>query len=170
MVIIETKRLYFRELEMTDFKAASTILQDIDVMYAWEHAFSDQEVLKWITENIKRYRNEGYSYWAVIEKSSEQLVGLIGIIEEMVETEKVVGIGYILKKSRWHMGYAYEGTLACLNYAQNTLPIPEITAQIRPDNLASRKLAEKLGMSIKKEFTKFYKGKKMKHLLYSKTV
>ena len=56
-----------------------------------------------------------------------------------------------------------------VQYAFDELNIDEITAQIRPDNLSSRRLAEKLGMIPKKEFTKIYKGKEIKHILYSRT-
>ena len=61
MVILETPRLCLRKIQTDDYKAISSILQDIDVMYAWEYAFSDQEVIQWIDENIMdRNRLIGY--------------------------------------------------------------------------------------------------------------
>ena len=118
-------------------------------MYAWEHVFSNQEVIDWINENIMRYDRDGYSYWAVTEKSSGQLVGVCGIIAESADNENYVGIGYIIfNKAFWHQGLAFESANACKNYAICTLRISELTAQIRPENLSSRNLAEKLGMSV----------------------
>lgn len=168
MIIIETNRLYLRKIQLDDYNAIRSILQDIDVMYAWEHAFSDKEVSEWIDENIMRYNRDGYSYWAVIEKDTNQLIGVTGLISEQADDEKYVGIGYIYNKSSWKLGYALEGALACVKYAFETLHVDEVTAQIRPNNLSSRKVAEKLGMTIKNEFVRNYKGKDIKHFFYSR--
>ncbi len=169
MIILETNRLYLRKIQREiDYNAICGVLQDIDVMYSWEHAFSDEEVSAWIDENIMRYDRDGYSYWAVIEKHTNQLIGVTGLIAEQVDNEEYVGIGYIYRKSSWKLGYAVEGALACVKYAFETLHIDQVTAQIRPDNLSSRRVAEKLGMTIRKEFVKDYKGKEMKHFLYSR--
>lgn len=168
-IILETPRLYLREIQLSDYDAICEILQDSDVMYAWEHTFSDIEVTDWINENIMRYGRDGYSYWAVIEKATNQLIGVSGLIVEYVDDEKYIGVGYIYNKAYWHRGYAIEGASACVNYAFDILHLDEITAQIRPENEASRKVAEKLGMNVKKQFIRHYKGKDMPHLLYSRT-
>ena len=165
-IFLETPRLILRKIRINDYQDVSKILQDIEVMYAWEHAFSDQEVIDWINENIMRYDRDGYSYWAVTEKSSGQLVGVCGIIAVNADNENYVGIGYIFNKAFWHQGLAFESANACKNYAICTLKISELTAQIRPENLSSRNLAEKLGMSVIKHFSRFYRGKQVSHLLY----
>ena len=169
MVILRTPRLYMREIQTDDYRSVCSILQDIDVMYAWEHAFSDEEVVKWIDENIMRYKRDGYGYWAVMEKASDTFIGVAGLILEQADDENHVGVGYIYKKAYWGKGYALEGASACVDYAFNILHQNEITAQIRPENTASRKVAERLGMSIKKQFIKRYKNKDIPHLLYSRT-
>lgn len=169
MIILETPRLYLREIRPDDYPALCRILQDIDVMYAWEHAFSDEEVTQWIVKNLMRYERDGYSYWAAIEKTAHELIGVTGLIAEEADGEPYVGIGYIYSKSHWGKGYAFEGAAACADYAFEVLDLTEVTAQIRPENAASRKVAERLGMSVKKHFIKHYKGKDMPHLLYSLT-
>ena len=169
MIILETNRLYLRQIRIDDYNDICSILQDINVMYAWQHAFSDQEVSEWINENITRYTRDGYSYWAVMEKDNQKLIGVTGLIAEQANNEEYVGIGYIYNKSHWNKGYAFESASACVKYAFDTLRLDEITAQIRPDNLPSRRLAEKLSMKIKKEFIKNYKGENIRHFLYSLT-
>ena len=72
-LILKTERLYLRKITGDDFSDLSAILGDVDVMYAWEHAFTDSEIKNWIEENIIRYGRDGYSYWAVIQKESNQL-------------------------------------------------------------------------------------------------
>ena len=80
MIILETTRLYLREIQTEDYKEICLFLQDIDVMYAWEHAFSDKEAAEWINENVMRYKRDGYSYWAVIKKDTDQLVGVFIVV------------------------------------------------------------------------------------------
>ncbi|MCC0699558.1 GrpB family protein [Clostridioides sp. ZZV15-6383] len=64
--MIESKRLYIRKMNHNDFKEISKMLQDVEVMYAWEHAFSNEEVIEWIDKNIQRYENDGYGYFTKI--------------------------------------------------------------------------------------------------------
>ena len=165
-IILETSRLYLRKIQKNDDILISEILQDIDVMYAWEHAFSNDEVADWINENRMRYEKDGYGYWAVIHKMSERLIGVCGLLKEQADYENYVGLGYIFNKDYWGRGYALESASACVDYAFHTLKVKELTAQIRPNNLPSRKVAEKLGMEVKKEFIKRYRGKEMLHLIY----
>ena len=165
-IILETSRLYLRKIQKNDDILISEILQDIDVMYAWEHAFSNDEVADWINENRMRYERDGYGYWAVIHKMSERLIGVCGLLKEQADYENYVGLGYIFNKDYWGRGYALESASACVDYAFHTLKVKELTAQIRPNNLPSRKVAEKLGMEVKKEFIKRYRGKEMLHLIY----
>lgn len=165
-IILETSRLYLRKIQKNDDILISEILQDIDVMYAWEHAFSNDEVADWINENRMRYEKDGYGYWAVIHKMSERLIGVCGLLKEQADYENYAGLGYIFNKDYWGRGYALESASACVDYAFHTLKVKELTAQIRPNNLPSRKVAEKLGMEVKKEFIKRYRGKEMLHLIY----
>ena len=168
--ILETERLFLRKLKKTDFLPVSLILKDIDVMYAWEHGFSDEEVTSFIDNDIAGYEKYGYSHWAVIEKKSNNLIGLCGLISETADNKKYTGIGYIFNKKYWGKGYAFESASACIDYGFNVLNLKEITAQIRPENTPSINLAEKLGMKPKFQFVKKYRGKDMVHILYCKTV
>lgn len=164
--MMESERLVFRKIAKDDFDELCVILQDIEVMYAWEHAFSDKEVWEWIAKNLERYANEGFSYFAAITRNTQELVGVIGPLKEMVDGVSYVGVAYILNKRFWGKGYAFEGAKASVQYAFDTLNAAEVIAQVRPANLRSRKVAERLGMEAVKEFTKQYQGKAMRHLLY----
>lgn len=164
--ILETERLKMRKITLDDFNGIYNLLSDIEIMYAWEHSFSEKETRNWIMENIRRYIQDGFSYYIVLRKEDNQIIGLAGIILEEVETDKYVGLGYIFDKKHWNKGYAFESVEGLVKYAFEELTLNEITAQIRPNNLTSIKLAEKLGMKPIKEFNKLYKGKQMKHILY----
>ena len=55
-MILETERTYLRKIEQSDFSALCKILQDKEVMYAYEHAFSCEEVQEWLDKQLKRYK------------------------------------------------------------------------------------------------------------------
>ena len=166
MLVIETERLVLRELTEADFEAAREILGDTRVMYAWEHGFSDWETRAWIAENIARYRRDGFSYLAAVERAGGALAGFIGPLVETVDGERRMGVGYILGKNFWGRGYATEGAAACVDYAFDQLGADGVIAEIRPENGASRRVAERLGMTARESFVKIYKGKEMPHLIY----
>lgn len=165
--ILESERLRFREIEEGDATKLCVFLQDAAVMYAWGHAFSDAEVDAWIAENRKRYAAEGFSYFAAIHKDTGEMVGAIGPLIEHIDGIDHFGVAYILKKKYWNCGYAIEGAQACMAYAFEVLRAERVIAEIRPENLASRKVAERLGMRVEGEFVKYYKGEAMVHLIYA---
>lgn len=66
--ILETPRLYLRQMTQDDYADLCEILQDKKAMYAYEHAFSDAEAQEWLDKQISRYKNDGFGLWAVIDK------------------------------------------------------------------------------------------------------
>lgn len=78
-MIIETERLYLRKLMQNDFEALCGILQDDETMYAYEGAFSDEEVQEWLDRQLARYEKYGFGLWAVILKENGELIGQCGL-------------------------------------------------------------------------------------------
>lgn len=163
---IQTERLYLRELTPADDAELKTFLQDEKVMYAWEAPFTDAEVTAWLTENMRRYKADGFSFYAVIEKCSGKFLGVCGPLIETINGERRMGVAYIFNKACWGKGYATEAAQASVNYAFGALGAEEVIAEIRPENKKSRRVAERLGMAISGSFVKTYKGKEMPHLIY----
>ncbi len=164
--ILETERLYLREMTPADSSSLAVMLQDIQVMYAWERTFSDDEVREWITRNRQRYQQYGYGYWLACEKTADHVLGQIGLLPETIEGVEMLGIGWILARNYWFCGYATEGAAECLHYAFQTLQAPEVIADIRPENKASIRVAERIGMTPTGQYDKIVYGKIMPHLLY----
>lgn len=167
--IFESERLGFRRLHEGDLAHVKVFLQDIDVMYAWGHIFTDEEAVEWIQKNIKRYTEDGYSYFAAIEKDSGAFAGVIGPLKEEIEGVSYTEIAYILNKSCWGKGYAVEGAQAAVDYAFRELGCDAIIAQIKPDNLTSIKVAQRLGMVETGSFIKHYRGEDLLHLILTVT-
>lgn len=78
-MILETERLYLREMGQDDFEALCKILQDEDTMYAYEGAFNDMEAQEWLDRQISRYRKWGFGLWAVILKETDEMIGQCGL-------------------------------------------------------------------------------------------
>ena len=165
-MILETKRLLLRELEESDFAALCRTLQDKDAMYAYEHAFSDEEVHQWLARQMRRYREDGFGLWAVILKETGDFIGQCGLTKQPVDNTQVTEIGYLLQRDHWHNGYATEAALACKDYAFSVLGEQEVYSIIRPENTASIRVAERLGMTYRKTIVKHYYGMDMPHAVY----
>lgn len=165
---LETPRLLLRPICPEDREALAGILGDPEVMYAWEHGFTPQEIDSWILTNQNRYQTDNCGYLTAVEKASGQVVGQIGpLLEPDPQTGKrLPGIGYILGKAHWGKGFAREGAAACLDYWFLDKKEAEAVTHIRPQNLSSRRVSQALGMEEAGEMIVHYRGKEMPHLIY----
>ncbi|MDO4670360.1 MAG: GNAT family N-acetyltransferase [Aerococcus sp.] len=166
-VIIETKRLYLRQLEARDFSALCTILQDDETMTAYEGAFTKAEVSEWLDRQLVRYEEWGMGLWAVILKEEERLIGQCGLTWQPRQESEVLEIGYLFNRSYWHHGYATEAAIACKAYAFETLAAHEVCSIIRTTNFASQRVALRVGMTKSDQWVKHYKGIDMPHDRYT---
>lgn len=165
-MILETERLILREFEDSDFADLAEILQDPQVMYAYEHDFSDADVRGWLDRQKARYRQYGFGLWAAIRKDTGEMVGQAGLTMQPCEDRQVLEIGYLLKKRFWHMGYAREAAAGCKRYAFEVLDVDRVYSIIKTDNAASIRVAQSIGMEREKEFTARYYNGDMQHYLY----
>ena len=164
---LETQRLYLREMTHGDIPELSAILQDREVMYAYEHAFSDEEVLQWLENQINRYKIHGFGLWAVILKDGGRFIGQCGLTVQSWNGRDVTEVGYLFNREYWHRGYAAEAAIACREYAFGVLGVPEVFSIIRSDNYPSQRTARRNGMSVRGETVKHYYGMDMPHIVFS---
>ena len=164
---VETERLYLREMTRTDFPLLCKHLQDAEVMYAYEHAFSDAEVWEGIEKQFQRYKKDGFGVWSVILKENGELIGQCGLSLQPCGDKEVLEIGYIFQKKHWHKGYATEAAIACREYAFDTLNADEVFSLIRDTNVASQNVAKRNGMSMRGTFVKHDLGIDMPHCIFS---
>ena len=78
-IILETARLQLCEMNLSNIKYLSSILQDERVMYAYNGAFSDEETMAWMQKQLQRYKIYGFGLWAVFLKDAEEMIGQCGI-------------------------------------------------------------------------------------------
>ena len=166
--ILETGRLLLREMTGGDFPALCRMLRDPEVMYAYEHAFSEEEARDWLRRQRDRYTRDGIGLWAVVEKCSGEMVGQCGLTwQDCGYPAPVLEVGYLLERAAWHRGYATEAARACRDYAFDRLGAGEVFSIIRDSNLPSQRVARRNGMEVRGMFVKHYYGVEMPHLIFS---
>lgn len=165
-MILETERLYLREIIQADFESLCKILQDEETMKAYEGAFSDSETQEWLDRQIFRYQKWGFGLWAVILKRTDEMIGQCGLTMQPWKESEVLEIGYLFERLYWHNGYAIEAAAACKKYAFEVLKAEEVCSIIRDTNTASQNVAIRNGMVIVDTWTKHYRGVDMPHFRY----
>ncbi|MBE6721107.1 MAG: GNAT family N-acetyltransferase [Ruminococcaceae bacterium] len=166
-MIIQTERLYLREMGQKDYPALKKILQDPDVMYAYEGAFNDQETQAWLDKQISRYQKFGFGLWAVVLQETGEMIGQCGLTMQPCKGREVLEVGYLFQKKFWHKGYASEAAIACKEYAFHTLNADEVFLIIRDTNTASQNVAIRNGMKVVDRFIKHYRSVDIPHFLFS---
>lgn len=165
-MILETPRLYLREMNQNDFESLCKILQDEETMYAYEGAFSEAEVQEWLDRQIARYQKWNFGLWAVILKETDEMIGQCGLTMQPWKEDEVLEVGYLFQKAYWHQGYATEAAQACKKYAFQTLKALEVCSIIRDSNIASQNVALRNGMTKVDTFIKHYRNVEMPHSRY----
>lgn len=165
-IILETDRLSLREMTPSDLPAICRVLQDRETMYAYEHAFSDEEAAAWLNNQLRRYREDGFGLWAAVLKESGEIIGQCGLTRQNVDETRVVEVGYLFERAHWHKGYATEAAIACKEYAFNVLGSEKVYSIIRDNNYASQSVAKRNGMHLCGKIVKHYYGMDMPHLVY----
>jgi ribosomal-protein-alanine N-acetyltransferase len=166
-MVLETQRLVLREMTQADFPILCKILQDDDVMYAYEGAFNFDEVQGWLDRQIERYKGLGFGLWAVVLKETGIMIGQCGLSMQEFNSNKVLEVGYLFQKDYWHRGYASEAAIACKEYAFDKLNAKEVYSIIRDTNIPSQNVAIRNGMTCIDKFVKHYRGVDVPHFLFS---
>ncbi len=149
--ILETPRLRLREFVPEDAEALAAVISDPQTMRFYPAPFTRSQVEEWIDRNRQRYEKDKAGLWAVILKSTGTLIGDCGIIRQEVDGEFLYEVGYHLHRDHWGQGLATEAAVACRHWAFANLKVDRVVSLIRPENLPSRKVAERNGMKIWKE-------------------
>jgi [ribosomal protein S5]-alanine N-acetyltransferase len=162
--VLETDRLLLRQLAFEDLNDLAAILTDAETMQYYARPFTRDESRTWISNNIERYESDGFGLWAIVLKESGEFVGDCGPVRRFVDGRDEVEIGWQVRRARWRQGIASEAGAACRDYAFGPLGLDRVISLIRPENIPSRGVAEKIGMTIEKEID--YKG--FTHYVYAR--
>ena len=152
MEILETDRLILRRLEP----------DDLDSLYA---LYCDPEVIKHIPDAPRSYaeareelewhmnghpKNPDLGLWATIHKETGRFIGRCGLLPWTIEQREEVEVAYLLARAYWGQGLGSEAAQGIVHYAFEKLHFARLVCMIDPGNLASMKVAEKIGMTLEK--------------------
>lgn len=151
-MIIQTHRIIVRDYISDDFEELFQILSDPVTMSFWPKPFSREETRQWLNRSQDLYQEYGYGRRAVILASTNQLIGDCGVVSATIDEMEVEDIGWIIDSSYWRQGYGTEAAMVMRDYAFKSLNVDVLHANMPWDHVASRRVAEKIGMQKVDEF------------------
>lgn len=155
-ILLETERMMLRRFTAADVDH----LVDLD---------SDPEVMRFLTGGIPTTREaiqndilpaflrsyepfSGFGVFAAIGKESGEFLGWFSFRPKGMTCCDEVSLGYRLRRSVWGQGYATEGARALIRLGFTELSVQRVVATTYQDNLASRRVMEKAGLSLVRTF------------------
>jgi len=144
---LETERLRLRLFTHDDLDVMFELNTDPDVIKYADTAVKDMEEVRQRLEEgpLADYKKYGYGRFAVDLKETGRMIGFCGI--KYIPEIELPEVGYRFLKAYWGQGIATEAARACVDFAREDLGIDKLIALIIPENIASIRVAEKLGMS-----------------------
>jgi len=142
-LVLETERLRLRRFRH----------EDVDAVFARQ----------WVDRNLRRYAEHGHGLFAVMLKGSDEVIGDCGVILQVVEGEKHLEVGYHFRRDHWGQGYATEAARACTGLAFQSFGAEKVISLIRPENVPSRRVAERTGMKPERQVIHY----NLPHLVYA---
>jgi ribosomal-protein-alanine N-acetyltransferase len=129
--------------DLDDFAA---LYADPKVMRFWPRPYTREEARERLERMIADHQQRGFGLWATLRKSDGRFIGRCGLLRQTVDGNLELEVAYMLAASVWGQGLAPEAAHAILRFAFEQIAPPRVIALIRPENLPSRRVAEKLGL------------------------
>ena len=149
--------MVLRQMEMDDVDDLMGIFSDPVAMRYYPNTKSRQEAEEWVRRVRESYRDNGFGLWAAILKDSGEFAGQCGLTVQEVGGKNEIEIGYLFLRRFWGRGLATEAAKAARDHGFYTLGYERLISLIDPANLASRRVAEKVGLTQEKEVRKWNK-------------
>ena len=150
--VIETERLVLREWRDPDVDAYARICADPQVMRFMHpaRALTTAEVAYDALRLREHWQRHGFGHWVVEERASGRMVGRTGIKrhDDWPLDPENTEAGWLYERAAWGKGYATEAAAEVVRFCLEELERPEVISIAHPDNLASRRVMEKVGLSL----------------------
>ncbi len=149
--MLQTRRLTLRRFTDSDLDALAVLMHDEQFMRFSRGIFSREQTAAFLERIFAGYRDDAPSQFAVIVRAENKLIGYCGFFRQTVDDVEEIEIGYRLDANYWGQGLATEAARAVRDHAFNDLKLDHVISLIHPDNIASRRVAEKNGMAPERE-------------------
>ena len=151
MNTVETDRLVLRLPQADDAQSFLEIHQDPEVIkYVMLGAAIGGITVAWrnIATILGHWQLRGYGQWAVVDKTSQQVIGRVGLWNP--EGWPGIELGWVIHRARWGNGFATEASRAALGWAWRHVDTDNIISMIQPDNNRSLRVAAKIGQRFQR--------------------
>ncbi len=143
----QAARLALRQMDLGDLDDMARLLGDPQVMRHYPRPKDRAEARGWIEWNRRLYDKHGYGLWLLTLRGNGAFVGDCGLTPQSVAGQVDVELGYHVRAELWGKGYATEAAAACRDWARDVLGLHRLIAIIDPHNLASQRVASKVGLA-----------------------
>jgi RimJ/RimL family protein N-acetyltransferase len=153
-MLTETERLILREFTFDDLDAFARLMADPEVMrFSLNGPMADKAQAKDYLQHriIDHHAKYGYGLYAIVHKDKGCLIGIAGLLNQDIDGEHKVELGYRLHPDYWGQGYAFEAAKAICSFAFERLGLNDLISIIDPRNVRSVALARRIGMNFWKE-------------------
>ena len=149
MPVLETPRLILWPWRDGDLDAFEDINADPRVLTYLPGALTRLQTTEWIERIQVHFAAHGFGLWAVEVRGGAPCIGYVGLTRTTFAAPftPAVEIGWRLAAAHWNRGYATEGARAAVAFGFASAGLREIVSFTVPENLASRRVMEKLGMT-----------------------
>jgi len=144
---LETARLVLRLLTPEDVDDLAAVLGDAETMRWYPAPYTREQVREGIERQMGSYPS-GSGLLGMVEKQTGRLIGDCGVVWQDVEGRMEPEIGYHVHRGWWNRGLATEAARAAMDYAFGELGVDHVISMIRPENVPSRRVAEKNGLTM----------------------
>jgi ribosomal-protein-alanine N-acetyltransferase len=160
---LETDRLQLLRPQPENLDELAALLAD-EAVGSWLGGAVDREGAQAALErDIGHWTTHRFGLWVMRDRGSGAYVGRGGLIHTIVGGAGAVEVGWAVVRERWGEGIATEMARTALAAASNDLELEEVVSIALPDNLASRRVMEKIGLRLDGDVV--YRG--LPHVLYS---
>jgi RimJ/RimL family protein N-acetyltransferase len=145
---LRTARLLLRRPHAADLGAVLAIHRD---PAACLHNPGDRlqtraEALDRLQRWTAHWDRHGFGYWTALTGTPPAPIGFCGLKVMPLLGEPALNLFYRFAPAAWHHGYATEAAAAVLAWAAEHRPDLPLVARVRPDNLASQRVATRIGL------------------------
>lgn len=159
---METERLVGERVREEDFDFLRVMDSDRDVMATLGGLRSENETWEGLLNSLEHWERHGFGMWLFSHREAGDPVATAALRRVEIERRPEVELGYRVAAAWWGRGIATEMASALVGVARDRLGLAEIVAFTLPDNLASRRVMEKVGFTYERDI----EWAKLRHVLY----
>jgi RimJ/RimL family protein N-acetyltransferase len=147
-----TPRLVFREMVPEDLDDLAAVLGAPDPARPGHRTRTREDTQHWIEWQQRNYAEHAFGLWAV-ETHDGRFVGDCGLTMQDLEGDQYLEVGYHVALDLRGQGLATEAAAAVRAVAAEA-GLPHLVAIIRPDNMPSQRVAQKIGLRLERRAVK----------------